>query len=135
MKSQSSAIGVGFKLALITAIILCSAVAGAMDWDTASEVATCRNHRGYETLGVRATDLLREHKIHSMLMYFAKPDKNGTEALTTDSKQAGRWGLYVNVRDAPQARRLVSSAIKDGLLVTLSMKDPDPTPKVGAIPK
>ncbi len=115
--------------------ICCAAIGLAMDWDTAAEVATCRNHAGYEQLAARTADLISEHKIQSMLMYFAPPDKDGIEALTTDPQLAGRWGLYVHIRDARAARRLVSSGIKDGLRVTLSTKDPDPTPEVGATPK
>ena len=123
----------------LTAIIfaMCFAVTalGGLEWDTAAEVATCRNHAGYEELATRTTDLLSKHKINSTLMYFAPPDKDGIEALTTDPHGAGRWGLYVHIRDAREARRLVAGAIKDGLAVTLSTKDPMPTPEVGARPK
>jgi hypothetical protein len=134
MTSPRFTIRFGLRLTSIVLMICYAAIASAMDWDTAAEVATCRNRTGYQELAARAADLLSKHEIHSMLMYFAKPDKDGIEMLLTDPKQAGRWGLYVHVRDARQARRLMASAIKDGLHVTLSTKDPDPTPEVGATP-
>ena len=130
MKHRSIAYRI--PLGLVVAAILCSNGVVAMDWETAAEVATCRRHSGYEKLAARAGDLLREHGIHSELDYLAKPDKSGIEALTTDPERAGRWVLYVNVRDAAEARRIVASAIKDGLRITLSTKDP--TPQVSATP-
>jgi len=125
----------GLRIASFVLMLSYAVVVSAMDWDTAAEVATCRNHAGYQELAARANDLLTKHGIHSMLMYFEKPDKNGIEALSVHPEEAGRWGLFVHIRDAAQARRLVARAIKDGLHVTLSTKDPDPTPEVGATPK
>jgi hypothetical protein len=100
-------------------------IAEAMDWDTAAEVAVCTNHGDYEELGARTRALLSDHKIDSMLMYFEKPDKFGGEGLTTDPKQAGRWGVYVHIRNANVARKLIADAVKHGLPVTLSTKDPE----------
>jgi hypothetical protein len=125
----------GFRVAVLSFIFSYAAVASAMDWDTAAEVATCRNRTGYQELAARASDLLTKHGIHSMLMYFAKPDKDGIEALGVHPEEAGRWGLFVHIDDAREARRLIARAIKDGLHVTLSTKDPDPTPEMSAPPK
>jgi hypothetical protein len=121
--------------ALIVAAAWYAAVAVAMDWETAAEIATCRRHAGYEKLAARASDLLREHGIHSILMYFAERDKNGIEAVGVNPHEAGRWGLYVDIRDSAKARGLVASAIRHGLHVTLSTNGPDATPEVTATPK
>lgn len=116
-------------------MLSCAGIASAMEWDTAAEVATCRNRAGYQELAARASDLMTKHGIHSMLMYFAKPNKDGIETLSVHPEQADRWGLYVHIDDARRARGLVASAIKNGLHVTLSTKDPDPEPEVSAKPK
>ena len=125
----------GRRLAAVGFMLSYAAFVSAMDWDTAAEVATCRNRPGYQELAARASDLMTKHGIHSMLMYFAKPDKDGIETLSVHPEQAGRWGLYVHIDDARRARGLVANAIKDGLNVTLSTKDPDPEPEVNAKPK
>ena len=96
--------------------------AEAMDWDTAAEVAVCPNHGDYEELGARTRAHLSDYKIDSMLMYFAKPDKLGDEGLTTDPKQAGRWGIYVHIRDANTARKLIAEAIKRDCLSLFQQK-------------
>ena len=49
--------------------------------------------------------------------------EKGYEALSVHPEEAGRWGLFVHIRDAAQARRLVARAIKDGLHIINQLLD------------
>ena len=107
------------KRAILSLLLSASAIM-AMDGDTASEVAACFNRPGYQKTGTRIVTLLQEHKISAELMYFTKPDRDHSESVTEDSKHANRWGLYVNNRDAVQARKLLSVAISKDLQIEVT---------------
>jgi len=102
------------KQAILFFLLSASAIM-AMDWKTATEVAACNNRPSYQKTGTRIVTLLREHKISAELLYFTKADKDNLEFVTEDSKHANHWGLYVNKRDAREARKLLGVAMSKDL--------------------
>ena len=90
----------------------------AMDWETASEVAFCRNRAGYERDAGRVLDILKAHEIYGKIIYFKRI--NGVDAVMEDTSQADKFGVFVNAKNAGPAKKVLAEEIKKGLRITLS---------------
>jgi hypothetical protein len=93
-------------------------VVRAMDWETAAEVAFCRNRAGYERDAGSVLDILKAHEIYGKIIYFKRI--NGVDAVMEDTSQADKFGVFVNAKNAGPARKILAEEIKKGLRITLS---------------
>jgi hypothetical protein len=94
-----------------------TSVAEAMDWETAVEVASCQKRANFEKDGDRAVAILQKRNILAQLIYFRRT--RDTNEITPDSKDSTKWGIFVNTRDAAEARQVLASEIAKGLRITL----------------
>jgi hypothetical protein len=88
-----------------------------MDWETASEVARCVNRPGYERDATRILGVLTAHEIYSKIIYFKRV--KGVDGVTEDTRQADRFGVFVDAKNARAARKVVAEQITKGLRITL----------------
>ena len=98
-------------------IVLLTSVAEAMDWETAVEVASSHKRANFEKDGDRAVAILQKRNILAQLIYFRRT--RDTNEITPDSKDSTKWGIFVNTRDAAEARQVLASEIAKGLRITL----------------
>jgi hypothetical protein len=89
----------------------------AMDWQTATQVALCRNRPGYEKKAERIETLLKQQNIKTVIIYFVHV--NGIRAVTEEKGHAEEFGAFVNMKNADAARKILRAAIQGGLDVTL----------------
>lgn len=89
----------------------------AMDWETATEIASSPNRPGYEKDAERLTALIKNNEIHVIVVYFIR--RQGIRAITEDHKAADEFGAFVNRENADRARELLQNAIQSGLEVSL----------------
>jgi len=100
---------------------VCPASMKAMDWETAAEVASCRNQPGYEQNATRVVEILKTHGIYAKVIYFKRI--KGIDGITEGTSQADKFGVFVDVRDADAAREVLAEEVKKGLRVTLTPRE------------
>ena len=103
----------GCRFATSCIAVVCCSSSFALDFETAADVAFCRKRPGYQKDGDRAVAVLRKHKI------YAERDYHRDHYITEDSASADYWVICVNVRDAAQAWKWLTDAIKQGLRIRL----------------
>ena len=88
----------------------------AMEWETAIEVACCTKHAGYERDASRVASALKASGIVGKVIYFKRV--SGVDAVTEDSRNASRFGIFVDTADATKARTIVAQQIAKGVRVS-----------------
>jgi hypothetical protein len=106
-----------FAVASVAVIAGSAALVKGMDWETAAEVACCVNRPGYERDATRILGILTAHEIYSKIIYFKRI--KGVDAVTEDTRQADRFGVFVDAKNALAARKVVAEQITKGLRITL----------------
>jgi hypothetical protein len=98
-------------------ILVLTSVAEAMDWETAVEVASCHKRANFEKDGDRAVAILQKRNIFAQLIYFHRT--RDTDEITPDPNDSTKWGIFVNTRNAAEARQVLAPEIASRLRITL----------------